>query len=67
MLAGTFQPTFISRHYKRSSLISTLSVKAPKIDLFEISAIAYNLLSKKASYTAFITILDELDSLISDH
>jgi hypothetical protein len=48
-------------------LVSTLPVKAPKIDLFEISAIVYNLLSKKTGHNAFVTILNELDSLILEH
>ena len=64
MLAGTFQPT--SGYRPRSSLLSTLPVKAPKIDLFEISAVAYKLLSKKKNHETFTTSLDELDSLISD-
>jgi hypothetical protein len=42
-------------------------MKAPKIDLFEISAVAYDLLSKKTGYNAFVTTLDKLDSLILDH
>ncbi len=67
MLTGTFQPTFTSGPSKQSSLLSTLPIKAPKIDLFEISAIAYDLLSKKTSHDAFVTTLDELDALISDH
>jgi hypothetical protein len=67
MLIGTFQTTFTSRYYKRSSSLSTLPTKTPKIDLFEISAVAYDLLSKKKNYDAFVTSLDELDSLISDY
>jgi len=47
--------------------LSTLPAKAPKIDLFEISAVAYDLLSKKTGHDAFVTTLDELDALISDH
>ena len=66
MLASTFQLTFISRPSKQSSLLSTLLAKAPKIDLFEISTIAYDLLSKKKNYDAFVTILNKLNSLILD-
>jgi len=48
-------------------LISTLPIKAPKIDLFEISAVAYNMLSKKIDYDAFVISLDELNALISEY
>jgi hypothetical protein len=64
-LAGTFQPTLL-KHSRKSSSVSTLSAKAPKIDLLEISAVAYDLLSKKTGHNAFVTTLDELDSLISN-
>ena len=47
--------------------MSTLPVKAPKINLFKISAIVYNLLSKRTDHDAFVTTLDKLDSLILDH
>jgi len=46
--------------------VSTLPAKAPKIDLFEISAMVYNLLSKRTDHNTFVTTLDKLDSLISD-
>ena len=67
MLISTFQPTFTSEPNKQSSLLSTLLIKALIINLFEISAIAYNLLSKKRDYNTFITILDKINSLISDY
>ena len=66
-LVGTFQPTFTSRYCKRSSSLSTLPTKTLKIDLFEGSAVAYDLLSKKKNYDAFVTSLDELDSLILEY
>ena len=40
--------------------------KRPKIDLFEISIVAYQLISKKDSHVAFTTSLNKLDSLILD-
>ena len=40
--------------------------KRLKIDLFEISIVAYQLISKKDSHVAFTTSLDKLDSLILD-
>ena len=48
MLTSTFQPT--PGYYLQSSLLSTLPMKASKIDLFEISLVAYKLLSKKKNY-----------------
>ena len=47
--------------------MSTLPVKTPKINLFKISAIVYNLLSKRTDYNTFVTTLNKLNSLISDH
>ena len=41
--------------------------KRPKIDLFKISVVAYQLISKKDSHVAFTTSLDKLDSLILDY
>ena len=41
--------------------------KRPKIDLFEISIVAYQLISKKDSYVTFTTSLNKLDSLILDY
>ena len=63
-LVGTFQPTFISGPNKQSSLLSTLPAKAPKIDLFEISAVVYKLLSKKKDHAAFIVSLNKLNFLL---
>src|ERR1700721_2929418 len=67
MFISIFYLTFTSKPSKQSSLLSTLLIKALIINLFEISIIAYNLLSKKKDYDAFITILDKINSLISDY
>ena len=47
-------------------MLSTPSVKPLKVDLFEISTIAYNLIRKRKDYTTFIITLDEISSLVSD-
>ena len=47
--------------------MSIVPTKAPKINLFKISAMVYNLLSKRTDYNTFVTTLNKLNSLISDH
>ena len=67
MLAGTFRPTLQStpRPLQDSPVLSAPSAKPLKADLFEISAVAYDLMCKQKDYTAFVTTLDEISSLIS--
>jgi hypothetical protein len=43
-----------------------LPAKASNINLFEISAIAYRLLSKRKNHKTFIASLNKLDSLLAD-
>jgi hypothetical protein len=64
MLAGVFQPT--PKYCQQSSVTSPLPAKAFEIDLFEISAVAYRLLSKKKNHKTFAASLDKLDSLLAD-
>jgi hypothetical protein len=64
MLDNKFQPT--PKYCQRSSAISPLPVKASDIDLFEISAVAYKLLSRRKNHETFVASLDELDSLLAD-
>ena len=65
MLAGTFRPTLQRRPPQDSPGLSAPSAKPLKADLFEISAVAYDLMYKRKDYTAFMTTLDEISSLIS--
>ena len=67
MLAGTFRPTLQStlRPPQGSPVLSAPSAKPLKADLFEISTVAYDLMRKRKDYTAFVTTLDEISSLIS--
>jgi hypothetical protein len=64
MLAGVFQLT--PKYCQRSFITSLLPAKASEIDLFEISAVIYRLLSRKKNHEIFIASLDELDSLLAD-
>jgi hypothetical protein len=64
MLADEFQPT--PKHCQRSFVISPLPAKAFKIDLFEISAVVYKLLSKRKNHKAFVASFNKLDSLLAD-
>jgi hypothetical protein len=64
MLTDEFQPTL--KYCQQSSVISSVPAKASKIDLFEISAVVYRLLSKKKNYKTFVISLDKLDSLLAD-
>jgi hypothetical protein len=64
MLDDKFQLT--SKYCQRSSAISPLPAKAFDIDLFEISTVAYRLLSKRKNHKTFTASLDELDSLLAD-
>ena len=41
------------------------SVKPLKIDLFEISAVAYNLIGKRKGYATFATSLDKINFLLA--
>jgi hypothetical protein len=45
---------------------SPLPAKAFEINLFEISAVAHRLLSRKKNHETFAASLDELDSLLAD-
>jgi hypothetical protein len=62
MLAGVFQLT--PKYCQRSSVTSPPPVKASEINLFEISAVAYGLLSRKKNHETFAASLDELDFLL---
>jgi hypothetical protein len=64
MLANKFQLT--PKYCQQSSVISLLSVKAFKINLFKISVVAYKLLSKKKNHKTFAASLDKLDFLLAD-
>jgi hypothetical protein len=64
MLAGVFQPT--PKYCQRSFVTSPPLTKASEIDLFEISVVAYGLLSRKKNHETFAASLDELDSLLAD-
>ena len=63
VLADTFQPSF--QEQPTRSIAAGASAKPLKIDLFEISAVAYNLISKRKGYAAFATSLDEINSLLA--
>jgi hypothetical protein len=45
---------------------SPLPTKAFEINLFEISAVVYRLLSRKKNHETFAASLDELDFLLAD-
>jgi hypothetical protein len=64
MLANEFQPT--PKYCQQSSVISPLPAKASDIDLFEISAVAYKLLSRRKNHKTFAASLNKLDSLLAD-
>jgi hypothetical protein len=64
MLDDKFQPT--PKYCQRSSVISPLPAKASDINLFEISAVAYRLLSRRKNHKTFVASLDELDFLLAD-
>jgi hypothetical protein len=64
MLAGVFQPT--PKYCQRSSVTNPLPAKASEINLFKISAVTYELLSRKKNHETFATSLDKLDSLLAD-
>jgi hypothetical protein len=64
MLNNKFQPT--PKYCQQSSVISPLPAKASNINLFEISAIVYKLLSRRKNHKTFAASLDELDSLLAD-
>jgi hypothetical protein len=65
MLANEFQLT--PKYCQQSHVISLLSIKAFKINLFKISIIIYKLLNKKKNHKTFITSLNKLDSLLVDY
>jgi hypothetical protein len=62
MLDDKFQLT--PKYCQRSSAISPLPVKASDIDLFEISAVVYRLLSRRKNHKTFAASLNKLDSLL---
>jgi hypothetical protein len=64
MLADEFQLT--SKYCQRSFVISPLPAKASDIDLFEISAVVYRLLSRRKNHKTFTASLDKLDSLLAN-
>jgi hypothetical protein len=64
MLANKFQPT--PKYYQQSSVISLLPTKASNINLFEISAVTYKLLSRKKNHKTFAASLNKLDSLLAN-
>jgi hypothetical protein len=64
MLAGVFQLT--PKYCQRSSVTSPPPAKASEINLFEISAVAYRLLSRKKNHETFAASLDKLDSLLAN-
>jgi hypothetical protein len=64
MLNNKFQST--PKYCQRSSVISPLPAKASDINLFEISAVVYRLLSRRKNHKTFTASLDELDSLLID-
>jgi hypothetical protein len=64
MLADEFQLT--PKYCQQSSVISLLPIKAFNIDLFEISVVAYRLLSRRKNHKTFVASLDELDFLLTD-
>ena len=63
ILADTFQPSF--QEQPARSIAAGASAKPLKIDLFEISAVAYNLIGKRKGHAAFATSLDEINSLLA--
>ena len=63
VLADTFQPSF--QEQPARSIAAGASAKPLKIDLFEISAVAYNLIGKRKGYAVFATSLDEINSLLA--
>jgi hypothetical protein len=65
MLTSVFQAT--PKYYQRSSVTSPLLTKASEINLFEISTIAYRLLSRKKNHKTFVVSLNKLDSLLVDY
>jgi hypothetical protein len=64
MLTGVFQPT--PKYCQQSSVTNPLPIKASEINLFEISAVAYKLLSRKKNHEIFAASLDKLDFLLAD-
>jgi hypothetical protein len=64
MLDNKFQLT--PKYYQQSSAISSLPAKAFNINLFEISAVVYRLLSRRKNHKTFAASLDKLDSLLAD-
>jgi hypothetical protein len=64
MFDSVFQPT--PKYYQRSSVTSPLPAKASEINLFEISAVAYRLLSRKKNHKTFTASFDKLDFLLAD-
>jgi hypothetical protein len=64
MLADKFQLTL--KYCQQSFVISPLLIKASDINLFEISAIAYRLLSRRKNHETFVASLNKLDSLLAN-
>jgi hypothetical protein len=64
MLADEFQPT--PKYCQQSSVISLLLAKASDINLFEISVVAYKLLSRRKNHKTFVASLNKLDYLLAN-
>jgi hypothetical protein len=65
MFAGVFQPT--PKYYQQSFVTSLLFTKAFEINLFNIGAVIYRLLSRKKNHKTFTVSLNKLDSLLVDY
>ena len=66
MLKDTFQPSFSSILKNPLFKKPSASLPAPEQNLYEISTVAYDLLSRRKDNNAFAVSLDELDSLIAN-
>jgi hypothetical protein len=64
MFVNEFQST--PKYCQQSFVISPMPVKAFNINLFEISVVAYRLLSRRKNHKTFAASLDKLDSLLAD-
>lgn len=67
ILEGSFVPEFTVAILKRPKPPSDLSPAAlpTSVDIFAVSAVAYNLVARRPNHQAFTASLDELDSIIN--
>jgi hypothetical protein len=65
MFVDEFQST--PKYCQQSFVISLLPAKAFNINLFEISVVAYRLLSRRKNHKTFAASLNKLDSLLADN